>query len=85
MSLPKLYAPITVTFWTLRNGLGENYGVVYDIDTKVTRKVVRVLCADGWKWQIYNYWKLLEWDWNVEQDQEMLNEYAMEFDFLEAV
>jgi len=76
--LPKLYRPIKVKFWSLRNGLGQNMGVIFDIDTEVERIVMRVRCADGWKWQIQHLPKLLKWDWCVEADQECLNEYGAE-------
>lgn len=73
MKLPKLYRPVLLKFWSLRNGLGSNYGVIFDIDTEVTRKCMRVLCDDGWKWQIINYSRLVEWDYSVEADRECLD------------
>ena len=76
--LPKLFRPIKVKFWSLRNGIGQNMGVIFDIDTKVERTVMRVRCANDWKWQIQHLPKLLKWDWCVEIDQECLNEYGSE-------
>ena len=46
MILPKLYRVVDVTFNSLRfNGMCE-------VDEIVTRKARRVLCDDGWEWQI---------------------------------
>jgi hypothetical protein len=41
-----------LTFWTLRSGIGESGGVIFDEDTKVTKlcRVVRI--HEGLKWQI---------------------------------
>jgi len=62
-----------VSFWTLRNGVASGGGVIFDIDTKVTRlcRVVRV--ADGLKWQIIKKKHQHEWDYFLEQDQECLD------------
>lgn len=78
MILPKLYAPVLIEFWSLRNGIGAGYGVVFDIDTKVTRKCIRVLSGDSWCWQIADYYRLREWDCFVEVDQECLSNYGAE-------
>lgn len=80
MDLPKLYRVIKIEFSSLRNGLGSNYGVIFDIDTMVTRKVRRVLCPGGWKWQIRDLHELWEWDYFVDTDQEILNEIGMDTD-----
>lgn len=46
MRLPKLYQVVNVTFNSLRfNGQFED-------DEIITRKARRVLCDDGWEWQI---------------------------------
>jgi len=76
--LLKLYRPIKVKFWSLRNGLGQNMGVIFDIDTEIERTVMRVRTKNGWKWQIQHLPRLLEWDWYAEIDQECLNEYGAE-------
>lgn len=78
MELPKLYRPIKVKFWSLRNGLGANLGVIFDIDTEVERTVVRVRTDDGWKWQIHHFNRTAKWDWHIETDQECLNQYGAE-------
>ncbi len=72
--LPKLGAPVKIRFWSLRNGVGGSLGVIFDIDTKVERKVRRVRSEDGWKWQIINLLEISEWDYFVEQDQEILDD-----------
>jgi len=76
MKLPKLYRPVKAKFWSLRNGVGESLGMIFDIDTEVERIVRRVLCPEGWKWQIVGLSKIREWDWSVETDQECLDEYG---------
>lgn len=81
--LPKLYRPVQITFWSLRNGVGDGLGVIFDIDTRVTRLAMRVLCDDGWKWQIKDTAKHRWWDWCIDTDQECLNEYGMDKDDLE--
>lgn len=80
MRLPKLYRPIEVSFMSLRNGIGEGGGVIFDIDRMVTRQCMRVATPEGWKWQICDYRNLLEWDYYTETDQESLNEQGMEID-----
>jgi len=81
MKLPKMYSQVNLKFWSLRNGLGSNYGVIFDIDTQVTRKCMRVMCDEGWKWQIINYTKILEagWDYLIETDKECLDNSGMDF------
>ena len=81
MKLPKLYAPVKIKFRSLRNGLGANMGVIFDIDTDVVRKCRRVRCDDGWKWQLVDYYRDIDWDWGVEQDKEILDEYGSELEF----
>ena len=78
MKLPKLYSPVKIKFSSLRNGIGDGGGVMFDIDTLVTRTVVRVLSEGGWKWQIANLYKIIEWDYFVAVDQESLNEIGMD-------
>ena len=79
--LPKLYAPVWIKFWSLRNGIGENMGVIFDIDREVTRQVRRVLVPNGWKWQLVNLNKLLEWDFTAGTDQEILNEHGSDLEY----
>jgi len=81
MRLPKLYAPVRIKFWSLRDGLGSNYGVVFDVDTQVERKCRRVKFEGGWKWQIVDFMNLAEWDYMAEQDKEILDEYGSDLEF----
>ena len=81
MKLPKLYAPTKIKFWSLRNGLGDGLGVVFDIDTKVERICARVRIEGGWKWQIINARNLCEHDYFIETDQETLDEYGDHAEF----
>ena len=89
MKLPKLYRPVTIRFWSLRNGIGHSGGVIYDIDTEVERKVRRVrnLKWDcGWSWQMIDYDDLAEYDYCVVTDQEVLDSYEpneLEFTIVE--
>jgi len=80
MKLPKLYRVVAIEFWSLRNGLGANLGVIFDIDTRVKRLARRVLCASGWVWQIKDLNTIWEWDYAALQDQEILNEIGMDND-----
>lgn len=81
MEHPKLYAPVKIKFWSLRNGLGRDLGVIYDIDTEVVRTCRRVLCKGGWKWQLVNYYQDRDWDLTVEQDKEILDNYLDELEY----
>ena len=81
MKLPKLYSPVLLEFWTLRNGIGAGGGVIFDIDTKVARKCMRVLHGDSWAWQIVNYSDLRQWDDRAVVDQEILLEYGPDADY----
>lgn len=78
MKLPKLYRPVVISFWALRNGLGGSMGMIFDVDTLVERVAMRILCAEGWKWQICGIESLYEYDYFVIQDQEILTEYHAE-------
>lgn len=82
LKLPKLYSPVFIEFWTLRNGIGSGMGVVFDIDTKVSRKCMRVRVKNTWAWQIVNYNDLREWDDRAIVDQEILLEYGPDADYL---
>ena len=81
MNLPKLYSPVLIEFWTLRNGIGSGGGVIFDIDTKVTRKCMRVLGGESWLWQIVGYIEIREWDHLAEVDQEILSDCGAEVEF----
>ena len=75
--MPKLYAPVVIRFWTLRS-----YAGTFDNDVQVTRKCRRVRCAGGWKWQLIRYYQDREWDWPIELDKEILDEYGSEMEVL---
>jgi len=75
--LPKLGAPVNLQFWSLRGSVGESLGFV-EVDEKVTRKCRRVRCRGGWKFQIIDFYDLLEWDYYVDTDQETLNDIGMD-------
>jgi len=79
--LPKLYRKIEIEFDSLRNTLGNNGGVNFDVDTTVRRKCRRVKIPSGWKWQICDAESLAEWDWCVDQDQEVLDNYESDLEF----
>lgn len=80
MKLPKLYAPVNISFWSLRNSIGANGGVIFDNDEKVTRKCRRVITKDGWKWQIIDFDILAEYDYFVYTDKEILDEHQSELE-----
>jgi hypothetical protein len=81
MKLPKLYAPVLIEFWSLRCGIGSGYGVVFDIDTKVFRKCMRVLSDGSWSWQIVGYNNLRKRDYLAEVDQEILTDCGADIEF----
>ena len=78
--LPNLRQTVKIKFWSLRNGVGQNLGVVYDIDTEVERSAYRTKTADGWKWQIKGLKKLLSWDYCAETDQDIMDEYGSDLE-----
>ena len=80
MNLPHFRKTVTIKFSSLRNGLGLNLGVIFDIDTVVERKAYRVKTPSGWQWQIKGLKKLMGWDNFAEQDQEILDEYESELE-----
>lgn len=80
MELPRLYSPVKIKFWSLRNKLGQNMGVIFDCDEIVERLAMRVRTDLGWKWQIKNLQSISEWDWDVITDQESLNESDCEIE-----
>jgi len=76
MELPKFRQSVLIEFSSLRNGIGCGGGVVLDIDTVVTRMAYRTKTPEttrGWKWQIRGINGILKYDWNVETDQECLD------------
>ena len=83
MEQVKLYRPIKATFSSLRPGLGDNYGVIFDLDKEVTRKVMRVIVPGGWKWQLLDTKALWLWDYFVEVDQDVLDEIGMDLSLIE--
>ena len=83
--LPKLYRPVNIRFSSLRNQVGASLGVIFDIDTIVERKAMRVKICGSWKWQIKDINKLIEWDWFAETDQLSLDEIGMDLDAIECV
>ena len=70
--LPKLYRVVEIEFWTIRGALGDNLGMT-EVDVRASRKARRVLCGEGWKWQIASADKISEWDYYVLADQECLD------------
>ena len=81
MSLPPFGKTVKIRFWSLRNGLGANLGVVFDIDTQVERECYRKRTSGGWKWQIKNLRDLMQWDWCAETDQEILDDAGESLEF----
>jgi len=81
-NLPKLYRPMTIRFSSLRNCLGSNMGVCFDCDEIVERKASRVLHKNGWFWKIINSRNLMEWDYCIETDQEILDEIGMDISLI---
>lgn len=73
--LPKLYSPVRIKFSSLRAHLGPNMGVMPDCDEQVVRTVVRVRTPGGWKWQIKDILSKIDWDYTIEQDQEILDNH----------
>jgi len=79
--LPKLYRTVTLRFSSLRNGIGPGLGVIFDIDTMVERKAMRVLRMDRtWKWQICAKPWEWEYDYFIDTDQDILNEIGTDMD-----
>lgn len=90
--LPPLRKTVTIEFWSLRNDIGPGLGVIFDVDTLVTREAYRTRtteadweCAGSWKWQIRGLRKLARYDQYAETDQEILDEYGsgIEFEIIE--
>ena len=83
--LPKLYRPIDIIFWSLRDALGSNYGAMHDCDVEVTRKAMRVITGGGWKWQVHHINRIWMWDFTALQDQEIFDNHGMDLEFKIAV
>jgi hypothetical protein len=67
--LPKLYRVIKVDVWVLRPCYIRG-----ETDTVVERKVRRVRCKSGWKWQIARQCiNQHEWDYYIDEDQECID------------
>lgn len=76
--LPKMYRVIKVEIDALRVSVGEGFGV-YEHDQVVERKVRRVKCNTGWKWQLVQECKeQSDWDYFFEEDKECLNDFNYE-------
>lgn len=80
MNLPKFRETVKIKFWSLRNGVGPNLGVINDIDTKVVRECYRVKTEDGWKWQIRALNILNKVDWYADEDQYILDDHGSEIE-----
>jgi hypothetical protein len=82
MKLPPYRKAVRIKFWSLRNGIGSNMGVIFDIDTQVERECYRVKDGDGWRWIIKGHNRLPLWDlvW-ADTDQECLDNMGSELDF----
>lgn len=65
--LPKLYRVVNIKFWSLRMGIG-GCGGVEEYDIQVERKARRVLCDDGWKWQLIDDKCLYFFSLHVDKD-----------------
>jgi len=77
--LPKLYRPVTIRFSSLRNGIHSDGAVVYDLDTQVERKAMRVRKPDGgWMWQLIGFCGGISWSASIYIDQECLNSHVDE-------
>ena len=70
--LPRLYAPVKIKFWSLRNGIGVDGGVHFDRDAQVVRKCRRVLNNGYWMWQIVNGYRDSLYDYTIQKDNEVL-------------
>lgn len=82
VDMPKLGRTVKIKFWSLRNELGNNLGVIFDTDKVVERECRRVRTEDGWKWQIKGLNQLCKYDYYALADQEILNEYRSDITVL---
>ncbi|HEK1878102.1 TPA: hypothetical protein ACKRGR_003481 [Proteus mirabilis] len=80
LPMPKLFRVVGVELGVLRSGLGSGYGVIFDCDETVIRKVRRVKSKIGWHWQLAREHKDQEqWDYYLESDRESLNNINYEY------
>ncbi len=77
MNIPRLYSVVNIKFSSLRNAVCADGWVIFDVDKMVERKVRRVVCENGWKFQIINICKLKECDGWIDTDQKILDEIGM--------
>ena len=78
--LPNLRKTVQIEFYSLRNGIGPNLGIIPDVDTKIRREAYRVKISGGWKWQIKGLHKIAYHDPCVYTDQDILDEYGAELE-----
>jgi len=64
----------------LRNGVGPNLGVIFDMDEQVEREAYRVRVEDGWKWQVKGLNTINRYDSTADIDQEVFDEYGSELE-----
>jgi len=81
MKLPKLRESVEIEFWSLRSDVGENLGVIFDVDTLVRRVCYRTKDGDTWRWQIKGLNQLPYCDCFADTDQECLNELGDSLEF----
>ncbi len=80
LPMPKLFRVVSVELGVLRSCLGSGYGVIFDCDETVIRKVRRVKSKIGWHWQLIREHKDQElWDCYIESDRESLNNINYEY------
>ena len=80
--LPRLGAPVNLQFSTLRARIHpDSLGVIPDCDEQVVRRCRRARCKGGWKWQIIDYSKNVEWDCSLEVDKEILDMHGSDLEF----
>ncbi|EPT8324460.1 hypothetical protein ACVS1I_002123 [Providencia rettgeri] len=80
LPMPKLFRVVSVELGVLRSCLGSGYGVIFDCDETVIRKVRRVKSRIGWHWQLAREHKDQElWDYCLESDRESLNNINYEY------
>jgi len=77
--LPKMHKVIKVDLDVLRPSLAGGLGVIFDCDDVVERKVRRVKCENGWKWQLVKDSKDQdEWDYYFDDDKEIIEDINYE-------
>ena len=76
--LPKYRKAVMIEFWSLRTGICENMGVIFDCDEKVKRLCYRKKLKYGWKWVIKGFNRLPMYDIYADTDKEILDEFEDE-------